>query len=69
VKRGALTAVLVLAACARTSTTSTPSTVASPAVTLAATDAPAPPPARWVGLLGESRLILLLRRERLSGVL
>jgi D-alanyl-D-alanine dipeptidase len=53
VNRSALTAVLVLAACARTTTTSTSHTVTAPAVTLAARGAPAPPPARWLGLLGE----------------
>jgi D-alanyl-D-alanine dipeptidase len=58
VKRGALTAALVLAACARTTSTSppsgvTPSGAASSAATPAVAGAPAPPPARWLGLLGE----------------
>jgi hypothetical protein len=53
VNRSSLAAVLALAACARTTTTSTSHTVAAPAVTLAARGAPAPPPARWLGLLGE----------------
>jgi D-alanyl-D-alanine dipeptidase len=53
VNRSSLAAVLALAACARTTTTSTSHTVTAPAVTLAARGAPAPPPARWLGLLGE----------------
>jgi D-alanyl-D-alanine dipeptidase len=46
-------AALVLAACARGTTTGAPSTGSSAAVTLASTAAPAPPPARWLVLLGE----------------
>jgi D-alanyl-D-alanine dipeptidase len=40
------------AACARGTTTAAPP-AREPSVTLAAADAPAPPPARWLGLLGE----------------
>jgi D-alanyl-D-alanine dipeptidase len=55
VVRGSLVAALVLAGCARGTTTSLPPAPAasSPAVTLASANAPAPPPARWLGLLGE----------------
>ena len=44
--------VLVLAGCAR-GATSAASTARAPTVTLAASNAPPPPPARWLGLLGE----------------
>jgi len=43
---------LVLAGCARGATTAA-STAGTPSVTLASSNAPAPPPARWLGLLGE----------------
>ena len=51
--RTALCAVVALAACARGTSTGAPTPRASGAVTLASADVPAPPPARWLGLLGE----------------
>ena len=50
--RASLAVVLALAGCARGSTTAA-SPGRAPSVTLAASDAPAPPPVRWLGLLGE----------------
>ena len=50
--RALVAGVLALAGCARGATTSAAPSRA-PSVTLAASDAPAPPPARWLGLLGE----------------
>ena len=57
--RVALAAILLAAACARTTTTSRPTprrypvVPASPVTGALATAIPAPPPARWLGLLGE----------------
>ena len=51
--RTALCAVVALAACTRGTSTGAPTPRASGAVTLASADVPAPPPARWLGLLGE----------------
>ena len=53
VMRGALAAALVLAACARTAITPAPSASSPASPTAASKNAPAPPPARWLGLLGE----------------
>jgi len=50
--RASFAIVLALAGCARAATTAS-SPARAPSVTLAASDAPAPPPARWLGLLGE----------------